>query len=615
MNIKQIFATPLCTLLCCVSAILLFGCFSSPKENARMDRAESLMESAPDSAMTILDSISLGALSSQKNKARYALLKSMALDKNYIDTTTFDILQPAIDYYLKKGSPDEKLRTLYYQGRIYQNRKEDEEAMECFIKASDQKDMITDSLTLARVLYTKSRIYYNTHRYESYIKNTLEAAYFFEKKGDNDSRQLCLINAIEGYVILEDKNKADRIFNEYWKEYPRSTLWDAQLQHAMIIYSDEFFSEEESLHVMDSISKLPADENICMDLALAYAKVGAKDKALKYVNSIKGDSINNSSKYNSIRAEILHEIGNDSDAYKSLLKYQREWEIEMEELLSADILFLEKKYQIEKNNIEEREYRNRILFISIIISLLLMLILLFVLFRLRTSEVKQLRTEKRQRELEENNRQLEKDNKQLEEEKESVLLERNRIAKEKNNVESEKERIEGERNQFKEAYESTYENNVWLSSQLEKLISERDHLESLVNSNIMISEEIADLIKDRLRILDDLIASQISMSEKSTQRAIAILKKRTLNREDFIKSTRLLYEALYPSFLKYLHENKLTAQEIDYICLQALGLRSKEIGIFLNTSRHYHISSSIRSKLGLSQSDTNLGIFILSKFK
>ena len=81
MNIKQIFAKSLRTLLCCVSAILLAGCFSSPKENARMDRAESLMESAPDSAMTILDSVSLGALSSQKDKARYALLKSMALDK------------------------------------------------------------------------------------------------------------------------------------------------------------------------------------------------------------------------------------------------------------------------------------------------------------------------------------------------------------------------------------------------------------------------------------------------------------------------------------------------------------------------------------------------------
>lgn len=29
-------------------------------------------------------------------------LMFMALDKNYIDTTTFDVIQPAINYYLKE---------------------------------------------------------------------------------------------------------------------------------------------------------------------------------------------------------------------------------------------------------------------------------------------------------------------------------------------------------------------------------------------------------------------------------------------------------------------------------------------------------------------------------
>ena len=608
MNIKQIFAKSLRTLLCCVSAILLFGCFSSPKENVRMDRAESLMESAPDSAMTILDSISLGSLSSQKDKARYALLKSMALDKNYIDATTFDQLQPAIDYYLKKGSPDEKLRTLYYQGRIYQNRKEDEEAMECFIKASDQKDMITDSLTLAKMLYTKSRIYYNTHRYESYVRTALEAAHLFGEKGDNESKQLCLIYAMDGSVIIENKHKADSILTEYKALPIISTLWDSQWRHALIIYAYEFLSEKESLRIMDSISRLPYDENIGMDLAIGYAKVGAKDKALKYLSGLNEDSITNSSRYNSIRAEVLHEIGQDSDAYESILKYQDSWEKEMGELLSADILFLDKKYQLEKKNIEEREHRNRMWFVFIVIFLLLAVVLLFISLRLRTSELNRLRIEKRKRELEE-------DNKKLEEEKAHEVSEKNKIVNEKNSIEVERDRIESERNDFKKAYESSCENNLLLSTQLKELISEKDHLNSLIEGNTIISDEIVELVKDRLKILDELIASQISMNEKSTKRAMAILKQRILNREEFLKSTRLLYETLYPSFLKYLYENDLNDQEIDYICLQALGLRSKEIGAFLNTSRHYHISSSIRAKLGLTQNDTNLGIFIYSKFK
>ncbi len=84
-----------------------------------MDKAESLMDSKPDSALVVLENIPASSVKGKEAAARYALLKSIALDKNCIDTTTFDVLQPAIDYYIKNGSPNEQLRTYYYQGRIY----------------------------------------------------------------------------------------------------------------------------------------------------------------------------------------------------------------------------------------------------------------------------------------------------------------------------------------------------------------------------------------------------------------------------------------------------------------------------------------------------------------
>ena len=99
----------------------------------QMDMAENFLSSKPDSALTILESIPVTNIIGKKVAARYALLKSMALDKNYIDTTTFDVLQPAIDYYIKNGSPDEKLRTYYYQGRIYQNQGDDDSAMQSLL--------------------------------------------------------------------------------------------------------------------------------------------------------------------------------------------------------------------------------------------------------------------------------------------------------------------------------------------------------------------------------------------------------------------------------------------------------------------------------------------------
>lgn len=79
----------------------------------KLDMAESLMDSKPDSAFVVLGSIPASKVKGKEVAARYALLKSMALDKNCIDTTTFDILQPAIDYYIKHGTPDEQLRTYF----------------------------------------------------------------------------------------------------------------------------------------------------------------------------------------------------------------------------------------------------------------------------------------------------------------------------------------------------------------------------------------------------------------------------------------------------------------------------------------------------------------------
>lgn len=76
-----------------------------------MDCAETIMNASPDSALSLLDSIAPESFSGSRRKARFALLRSIAPDKNYIDTTNFDVLQPAIDYFLMKGSPDEKLKT------------------------------------------------------------------------------------------------------------------------------------------------------------------------------------------------------------------------------------------------------------------------------------------------------------------------------------------------------------------------------------------------------------------------------------------------------------------------------------------------------------------------
>ena len=309
MNIKQIFATPLCTLLCCVSAILLSGCFSSPKENVRMDRAESLMESAPDSAMTILDSISLGTLSSQKDRARYALLKSMALDKNYIDATTFDILQPAIDYYLEKGSQDEKLRTLYYQGRIFENRNEVENAMKCYFKATELRDFITDSIVLARAYTSKGYIYYNQNKFLSSVSEYLDGAAIYEAIERDDLRADNLVQALEIYINIQDRQHADSILTIIGT-LP-DTLYSASSMtlHCKIIYARNFLAPKEINAILDTIQNDRQNDGILLDMALAYVRAGNKKKALECFQAVPNGYNKNRVKYLSIKSDVMEANG------------------------------------------------------------------------------------------------------------------------------------------------------------------------------------------------------------------------------------------------------------------------------------------------------------------
>ena len=72
-------------------------------------------------------------------EAKYALLLSQALDKNYIDLQSDSIIAPAVRYYENHGTPDERMKAFYYRGRISMNANDYDNATEYFIKADGRR--------------------------------------------------------------------------------------------------------------------------------------------------------------------------------------------------------------------------------------------------------------------------------------------------------------------------------------------------------------------------------------------------------------------------------------------------------------------------------------------
>lgn len=131
---------------CLLALALLAACGPSPRQRtaAVLDDVESYINERPDSALAVLRALDSTAVRGRALRARAALLHSMALDKCYIDLQTDSILAPAVSYYARHGSPDEKLRTQYYLGRLQYNAGEYQEAIVTYTEALTLTDRATD---------------------------------------------------------------------------------------------------------------------------------------------------------------------------------------------------------------------------------------------------------------------------------------------------------------------------------------------------------------------------------------------------------------------------------------------------------------------------------------
>lgn len=123
-------------------------------------------------------------------------------------------------------------------------------------------------------------------------------------------------------------------------------------------------------------------------------------------------------------------------------------------------------------------------------------------------------------------------------------------------------------------------------------------------------DQAMELIRQRLAVLDKILASHISSDDKAYRISEQEIENLISDRESFLLSTKILFKERHPEFISVLEKKGLTDWETGYCCLYTLGLKGKEVGDYIQKKRHYIISSEIRKKLGLGEHDTNIGIWL-----
>lgn len=538
-----------------ILTICLISCNGHSKHWETLSQIESYIEEKPDSALVTLEQIDLLELSNKDEKAKYALLYSMALDKNFVDKTDFEILQPAIDYYEDNGSTTEKLRTYYYQGRIYQNQGNDAMAMECFVNAVEEGVDSDDILTIARTYFAQSKIYYSLYEWDNFIECNKNAAHYFKEAGVLNSYANCLIRIINGYTLKEDSENALHYIEKCKRllgSISQNRLVD--FYSSYLTYLINYGSDQEIINgIAEYTEAVPEPKVDWLTISNAYLKVKKFDEALSILSRYdSGADVDKERKYYAIVSEAYKHKGEFEKALEAFEKYEVLADSIDYAVYTQDAKFVKERHNLELETIKERESKNRVLFWAAIFIISLLAVILWVRAKLKVNQM------------------------------------------EKAFAEQEAER-----------YRLLYR-------QMEE---ERDNLTNLLAHNDELDPDAKAAVGKRLELLNKFFIAYITHNSDIDRKANKEMEELLANKDAFMLSTKLAFAGSHPKFIKYLKERGLTEWEINYCCLYALGLKGKEVGTYIRMRSHYNNSSEVREKLGINEHETNLGIYIRKLLK
>ena len=546
----------------CVAAVVLLSCSKADLETERtLADVASFIEERPDSALTILDTMDSFSLTTSALKARHSLLLAMARDKNYIDDTTDSIIAPAVSWYRRHGSADEKLLMNYYHGRIAMNAGDYETAMRWFADGSRFSEKARNKVWSGRLCNAKFQVYQHLFDSASAIDAALQSADYYAAAGELSRYYDAINNVACVYEQLLDTANALHylgILRDNWDELDES-------QHSCY-YAGMLSISSDKKPVLEQYLCDVNDEQVIywVIVAKSYFEIGNYEQASRALKMAEKYVGTQGLDYKWVNALVQEATGE----YRSAAKSYREF-IGANGNNNIDIFESDTKF------VEERIATNRTinhqLYIILIIVLSLMVSFLFgILLWVRHSSLKKIhkmseKAHKAETEL------LEKENRRLEEERIRAVRE-------------------------KEEYERMYNEAVSRIELLERIKKEP-----------RLGKGVRDVVDKYLSVLNKFIAAHVSKTfDKDAKAELAALMG---EQKDFLKSIGLAFSLSHPNFIGYLNKCRLNDWEKGCCCMFCIGLNNSEIADYLKRPSFKNDLTTIRGKLKVERR-TNIGIFL-----
>ena len=238
-----------------LTLLLLTGCNAPNQMTDDLIRAEAWMNEHPDSALNLLKGIEQTELQTQAHHARYALLYSQALDKNYIDLTNDSLINIAVDYYKDRDDVRAKFLSYYYQGRIYTNANNLTQATLAYMEAEQLVDELGDDYA-AGLLYNQ-------------MGNIYRDYYDFPK-------------ALESYRLsTEHYHKADKPLHKFYGMLRQSSIYKSMNKE-----TDSFHILYNTLIEAKETNQTSIIHSCLGDLIMLCLNMDKQEEAVSFYNEL-----------------------------------------------------------------------------------------------------------------------------------------------------------------------------------------------------------------------------------------------------------------------------------------------------------------------------------------
>ena len=204
-------------------ALLLFP--SCRRQSGDIDsflhNAESLMNEHPEDALSIIRHIDRRKIYSSASEARYALLYSQALDKNYVDVTSDSLTAVAVNYYDRHGTKHERAMDHYYQCRVFSNAGNFDAAIRSYSLAEDAASGTDDYYLLGLINNAVGNLHFEQYDLDEALQRDQQAASFFHRAQSPYNEALAYIGVGTVYSLKGDNVNVEKAYNkaiEIYKE-------------------------------------------------------------------------------------------------------------------------------------------------------------------------------------------------------------------------------------------------------------------------------------------------------------------------------------------------------------------------------------------------------------